>query len=115
MHTLKYLDLENTNKRISQHRTQKTVVREYMGSTDLVELKAYIGLVYYRGLMGLTKHSVRHLWGKEAPIVFAATMSQNRFNFLNSKLSFDDKLTREERWKADRGVFERFNLLNQKG
>ena len=66
------------------------------------ELRAYLGLLYYRGLLGLTKHSTRHLWGKHGPIVFPATMSLNRFIFLNSKVSFDNKATREERWKNDR-------------
>ena len=73
-----------------------------MGDTDMEELRAYLGLVYYRGMLGLTKHSTRHLWGKDGPIVFAATMSENRFIFLKSKVSFDNKATREERWKNDR-------------
>ena len=55
------------------------------------ELRACIGLDYYRGLMGLSKQKVSRLWGKDGPNVFAATMSRGRFQFLKSNISFDDK------------------------
>ena len=105
MHPFEISYLENTNIRIRQYRSQKTIIQSWMGETDTDELRAFLGLLYYRGLLGLTKHSTRHLWGREGPVVFSATMSQNRFTFLNSKVSFDDKSTREERWKNDREEF----------
>ena len=59
--------------------------------TDVDELRACIGLDYYRGLMGLSKQKVSRLWGKDGPNVFAATMSRDRYQFLKSNISFDDK------------------------
>ena len=46
--------------------------------------------------------------------IFSATMSLNRYWFLNHYLSLDDKSTRDERWKKDRfaaarEVFEHWN------
>ena len=85
-----------------------------MDDVDMIELRAFIGLLYYRGLLGLSKQSVKKLWGENGHPVFNATMSLKRFEFLNSKVSFDDKNTREERWKIDRfaairDIFEKFN------
>ena len=81
---------------------------------DLIELKAFLGLKYYRGMLGLSKHSTKELWSADGPPVFGATMSQNRFEFLNSKISFDDPDTRQERFLNDRfaairDIFEHFN------
>ena len=64
--------------------------------------------------MGFSKYTVRRLWGKDGPSVFAATMSSDRFVFLNSNMSFDDKETREDRWKSDRfaAIREIFEIFN---
>ena len=70
--------------------------------TDMDELRAFLGLTYYRGLLGLSKQTIKRLWAKNGHPIFAATMSRNRFKFLNSKISFDDRESREERWKSDR-------------
>ena len=94
--------------------SQKSGKKTYVGDLDVDELRAYIGLMYFRGLLGLSKHSVSRLWGKDGHIVFASTMSMERFKFLASKIAFDDKESREERWVQDRfaairELFERFN------
>ena len=87
---------------------------KYLEDVTMLELRAFIGLMYYRGLLGLSKQSTSKLWGENGHPVFTATMSKKRFDFLNSKVSFDDKETREERWKSDRfaairDIFEKFN------
>ena len=43
-----------------------------------IEMKAFIGLLFYRGLYGLTKHSTNILFSdRHGPAVFSATMSRN--------------------------------------
>ena len=67
--------------------SQKSGKKTYVGDLDVDELRAYIGLMYFRGLLGLSKHSVSRLWGKDGHVVFASTMSMERFKFLASKIA----------------------------
>jgi len=59
--------------------------------------------------------SVKQLYSNTyGPAISSATMSRDRFYFLLKNLSFDDELTRDERWQQDRfaairEVFEEFN------
>lgn len=83
--------------------------------TDKVEIKALFGLMYYRGLMGMTKVKTSRLFeNKIGHPVFGAVMSRDRFEFLTGQLRFDDKATRKQRWSLDkfaaiRELFEKFN------
>ncbi|XP_033216795.1 piggyBac transposable element-derived protein 4-like [Belonocnema kinseyi] len=70
--------------------------------TDLLELKAFIGLLYYAGAQKVTKLNSQDKWGPHSFPLFKATMCRNRFLFLQSCLRFDDKGTRAERKKYDR-------------
>ena len=71
--------------------------------------------MFYRGAYNLAGHSSRILFSDDKGLpMFGATMSQNRFQFLMSHLSFDDIETRKNRWKNDRfaafrDIFELFN------
>ena len=48
--------------------------------------------VHYRGMMNQSLEKVSHLFDSAiAHPIFGATMSRNRFKFLISHLSFDDK------------------------
>lgn len=87
----------------------------YLQPTNMTELKAFIGLTYMRGMLGLNHLSHEYLFGdKVGPPVFAACMSARRFQFLHANLCFDDALSRPQRWTHDRfaairEMYETFN------
>uniref|UniRef100_A0A1A7Y6J1 PiggyBac transposable element-derived protein domain-containing protein n=1 Tax=Iconisemion striatum TaxID=60296 RepID=A0A1A7Y6J1_9TELE len=66
--------------------------------TDIVELRAFLGLLILAGVYRSNGESSSSLWGEETgrPI-FRATMSLRRFHELTSTLRFDDRLTRPAR------------------
>ena len=77
-------------------------------------MKAFIGLLYYRGLFGLSKYRINIIFSdRHAPHVFTACMSRMRFEFLLAHLCFDEVDKRQGRWQHDpfaamRNFFERF-------
>ena len=84
--------------------------------TTIIEMKALIGLMYYRGLYGQNNHRLDMLFSERhgAP-VFSATMSRMRFQFILAHLCFDDYRSRDRRWPNDRFVairefFEQCNI-----
>jgi len=113
--------VEMTNKKIQTVRSQfsNSILNDsrnsFIGLTNCGEILAFIGLLYLRGLLGLSGHDVSVLFGKlTGSPIFGATMSKNRFKFLFSHLTFDDPSTRSQRWQFDRfsafrQVFELFN------
>ncbi|XP_071567244.1 piggyBac transposable element-derived protein 4-like [Temnothorax nylanderi] len=79
--------------------------------TNLVELKAFIGLLYFCGLQKVTNSDVIKLWPSDP--VYRLTMTEVRFKHLLSCLQFEDKSTRQERRQNDnlgqiRDLFESF-------
>ena len=98
--------LENPNR---------TKYQYHMQHTDITEIKAFIGIYYLRGLMKENFSDYDILWEEAiGHPIFAATMSKNRFKFLNRLLTFDDRSTRDERLRRDRFApirefFEKFN------
>ena len=94
--------------------SEKHLKNNYLHETDEIEIRALLGLLYLRGCLNQTKHDVHHLFGLDGHQGFGATMSVNRFQFLLARLSFDDKLQRDRRWKTDRfsairDIFEQLN------
>lgn len=84
-------------------------------STDVIELRAFIGLLYLAGALRGNRQSLEELWGKEGDGVekFGLVMSIKRFKTLIRCLRFDDLSTRAERKVFDRlapirDVFEKF-------
>ena len=83
--------------------------------TDLMEFKAFIGLWYARGFFEWNYTDVDRLWNTSTSNpIFAGTMSKKRFKQLLMFLTFDDRSTRQERFRTDRGaairdMFETFN------
>ena len=70
---------------------------------DEIEMRAFIGLVYIRGLSRLNNHDTEVLYNPVmGPQSFGATMSKNRLEFLYSCVSFDDFQTRSQRWSNER-------------
>lgn len=87
----------------------------YMRYTCSQEMKAFIGLMYARGLLSMNHNSLHLLFkDKIGHPIFGATMSKHRFSFLLSNIKFDDLDTRAQRFTADRfsgfrEVYEMFN------
>ena len=71
--------------------------------TDVIEIRALIGLFYFRGLLNHNNMSRKHLFRDEiGNALFAATMSRNRFIYLCAVLSFDTIEEKTEKWQYDR-------------
>lgn len=109
--------VDYTNVRVAK-RAVNVVISDkdsHFGPTDSIEIHALFGLMYFRGLLGLSNHRYTILFAeKTGHPIFSGTMSRNRFSLLHSCLSFDDEGTRPERWLHDRfaairDIFETFN------
>lgn len=90
--------VENTNKHIS------CICKKYSRQSDarntnVLEIKAFIGLLYYAGMLKANRLNTDELWRTDGSGVeiFRLTMSKNRFHFLLQTIRFDDKETRDER------------------
>ena len=100
--------VENTNRKIEEamnrlENTDKYPYKSYVKIIDDVDLRAFIGIMYLRGLYGLNRHNTRVLFSdRHGMPVFGATMSRLRFEFILKYLSLDDDTTREDRWQQDR-------------
>ena len=87
-----------------------------MKKATVEEIYAFIGLYLNRRLHKRNTLSVGKLLSNDVgPPIFSATMSRNRFVFIQAHPSFDDKTTRENGWQHDcfaatREVFEVFNF-----
>jgi hypothetical protein len=75
----------------------------HMTHINIIELKAFIGLQYLRGLMQLNYQDYDRLFeDKIGHPIFSATMSKNRFKWINRMITFDDPQSRPERARSDR-------------
>ena len=75
----------------------------YIERVNDIELRAFLGLMYFRGLLGQNNHRCEFLFCETTGHpVFTATMSKNRMKFLIQNLMFDDRNDRAERWQPDR-------------
>ena len=114
--------VNSTNKNIRNFMTGfHDVLKEsskyrYVKETDLIKLKALIGLLYLRAALQLNIFNTREIFFHErSHEIFAATMSYNRFAFLIRFLEFDDKETRWQRWREDKfaAIREFFMKMNK--
>ena len=115
-------NVNNINKNIQNFMTRfHDVLKEsskytYVKETDLIELKALIGLLYLRAALQLNIFKTREIFFHESSHeIFAATMSYNCFAFLIRFLEFDDKETRQQRWRGDKfaAICEFFMKMNE--
>ena len=87
---------------------------------EIFELRALIGLLYFRGLFGMNHCSLNILFSDKAGLqIFSVAMSHDRMKFLLSTLTFGHPETRKEKWPCDcfaaaRPIFEMFNSNSSK-
>lgn len=95
--------VEYTNQYIDSIRSKFSRERD-VKYTDLIEIKAFIGLLYLAGAYRGNRQNLEELWGKEGDGIekFGLVMNIKRFKTLMRCLRFDDRKTREDRKKIDR-------------
>ena len=113
IHIASFLDELPLAKRRKMKENRKDYL--HVKETDEIEMAAFIGMFYIRGLLQ------QNYWERDRLFsdltghpVFTATMSRNRFSFLNRHFCMDDPGTREFRWRTDRfaacrEIFEEWN------
>ena len=70
---------------------------------DLIDIKAFLGLLYLRARLKLNMFDLETIWHHEtANDFFEATMLLNRFVFISRFITFDEKSTRAEHWRYDK-------------
>lgn len=113
------LIVRHTNEKItilvSNASTELLSKNPFLKITTTLEIRAFFGLMLYRGLYKLNTFTVQRLFSERyGPPIFSATMSRNRFLFLIANISFDDETTRANRWKYDRftAIRELLELFN---
>ena len=112
--------VEWTNQYIDHLRAEFTRTRDAR-STNIIDIKAFIGLLYIAIAYCESRLNVEDLWDTSGDGIetFRLTMSLSCFRFLIRCIRFDNKKTREERRKLDRlasiqDVFESFVSNMQK-
>lgn len=72
--------------------------------TDMIEIRAFIGLLYLAGVYKANRLSLEELWGTDDDGIakFGLVMNIKRFKFLIRCLRFDDRETRSARKEIDR-------------
>ncbi|KAG5862122.1 hypothetical protein JTB14_011702 [Gonioctena quinquepunctata] len=71
---------------------------------DIIELKAFIGLLYLAGVYRGNRQSLEDLWGSDGDGIekFRHVMNIKRFRFIMRCMQFEDRTTRDERRKTDK-------------
>ena len=108
------LIVEYTNLEIQRIRGNYSRERN-ANLTNIVELKALIGLLFLAGLLRSSHVNTANLWATDGTgtEIFPCVLSEQRFKFLLRCLRFDNKSDRKERKKTDRlapirEIFEMF-------
>ena len=101
------LIISNTNKRNDEYLDKLQTFKEHtfnnlkytwLKQTTKEELKAFIGLVYFRVLYRMNHHNIELLFTSGIrPDIFGATMSQQQMKLLLAHITFDDKSIRKKR------------------
>ncbi|XP_022824855.1 piggyBac transposable element-derived protein 4 [Spodoptera litura] len=94
-----------TNHRISSYRTKYVRYnRPELNDLDMVELKAFIGLLFYSAVLKSNDENTSYLFASDGTgcEIFRCGMSETRFLVLLLCLRFDNPDDREERMKADK-------------
>ena len=84
---------------------------------DKIDISVFIGLLYLCAAFRLNLRETLAIWNHETSHeIFSVTMSYNRFQFIRKFITFDDKSTRNNRWKMDKFAClrELFVLINER-
>lgn len=109
-----------TNEEISKKKNEANKTETYVGPTDIVEIKALIGVLIFSGAMKQGGVSYKEIYSKKfGHPFFRCVMSLKRMKFLLDHLRFDSKLTRAERRLVDkfaafREIWQTFNINCEK-
>lgn len=97
-----------TNQKIEKHK------EHYASSTNMSEIKTFIGILYLHGILRPTNEKYSDLWLNDCGIVCVQNaMKFERFKFLLENLSFDEGITdanQHDIMRPIRTVFEMFAL-----
>lgn len=109
--------MDHTNAKITDASFNYGPTATYVGHLDMIELKAFLGLLILTGIFKSNHEDVRSLFAKDGTgrNICRAVMSEERFLFLLSTIRFDDQETRQN--KIDSGdklaaiskIYEIFN------
>ncbi|UYV81673.1 hypothetical protein LAZ67_20001926 [Cordylochernes scorpioides] len=94
-----------TNTNIYIRNIQQNYSRERDANlTNLHEIKALLGNIYFLGVMKANKLNTDDAWARDSTgfELCRIAMSENRFRFLLRVIRFDDKATRNERLRQDK-------------
>lgn len=99
--------VEWTNRKIAQIRINyKRTNILWLGDTDAIEIKAFLGLLIYTEAFKAGRESIHSFFATDGTgrDVFRCTMTKKRFLFLLVALRFDNATDRPERMKEDRAA-----------
>ncbi|XP_046479055.1 piggyBac transposable element-derived protein 4-like isoform X1 [Neodiprion pinetum] len=91
--------VQRTNEEIDRREEGNVENRpSFCKNVDIVELKAFIGLLYFAGLEKNNHTNLEDLWSPEFGYnLYRAVMTERRFQYLLQNFRFDDKNTRDAR------------------
>ncbi|XP_012224550.2 piggyBac transposable element-derived protein 4, partial [Linepithema humile] len=94
------LIVEHTNKKIedvcAKDMAADKDMQTYHHLTDVAEMRAYLGMLYYSGLWKQSSLNYERLWDRSnGTTVYRCVMSRTRFMFLSTCLRFDEKNIRD--------------------
>jgi len=98
---LKYTNEEIERRKIGSRRIKNRRIKLRYHALDMLELKAFIGLLYYAGLKKKNNTFLLKCFSIHGLPLLQATMSTYRFKLLLYCLRFDDETTRDDRIKSD--------------
>lgn len=93
--------LLHTNQEIVKQKANYASSPSFVKSLHIVELKAYIGILFLTAVKKDNRVATEFLWGVSGSEIYSAVMSKERFKFITNCLRFDDRETRDARKSDD--------------
>lgn len=84
-----------TNQEIGR-RAPKYKDQRYTNQTDLIEMQAFLGLLFFSAINKDNRKSAKEMWSPMSTPIYKCIMSESRYNFLLLCLRFDDKDSRDK-------------------
>ncbi|XP_018407155.1 PREDICTED: uncharacterized protein LOC108783160 [Cyphomyrmex costatus] len=107
--------VEHTNDKIedvcSKMISQNQNIQTYHHITDEVEIKAFIGLLYYSGAWKSSNVNLKYLWdSSKSQTMYRCVMPYRRFEFLLACIRFDKKESRDanDHFAPIRNLWDKF-------